>query len=66
MCPTGNFYSIFPSQQEPGAVQIPIGNNTGSLPDLTSFQFSSPIHTPLDQDDRHSSTYSSTVSTKQY
>lgn len=52
--------NIFPSQQEPGAVQIPIGNNTGSLPDLTSFQFSSPIHTPLDQDDRHSSTYSST------
>ncbi|XKL67421.1 hypothetical protein PGB90_002912 [Kerria lacca] len=51
--------NIFPSQQEPGIIPIPIGNNTGSLPDLTSFQFSSPIHTPLDQDDHHSSTYSS-------
>lgn len=53
--------SIFPSQQEPGTIQIPIGNNTGSLPDLTSFQFRSPIHTPLDQDDHQSSTYSSAV-----
>nr|CAD7404597.1 unnamed protein product [Timema poppensis] len=50
--------NIYPSQQEPGTVQIPIGNNTGSLPDLTSFQFSSPLHTPLDQEDHSSSPYS--------
>ncbi|XP_054278145.1 CREB-regulated transcription coactivator 1-like isoform X1 [Macrosteles quadrilineatus] len=50
--------NIFPSAQEPGTVQIPIGNNTGSLPDLTSFQFSSPLPTPLDQEDHNSSPYS--------
>nr|XP_018901448.1 PREDICTED: CREB-regulated transcription coactivator 1-like isoform X3 [Bemisia tabaci] len=51
--------NIYPSQQDPGIVQIPIGNNTGSLPDLTSFHFPSPLPTPLDQDDQHSgSTYS--------
>jgi hypothetical protein len=50
--------SIYPSQQEPGTVQIPIGNNTGSLPDLTSFHFPSPLPTPLDQEDPSSSPYS--------
>lgn len=50
--------SIFPSAQEPGTIQIPIGNNTGSLPDLTSFQFSSPLPTPLDQEDHTGSPYS--------
>lgn len=47
------FSSVFTTQQEPGVVQIPIGNNTGSLPDLTNLltQFSQPIHVPLDQDD---------------
>lgn len=55
------FFSIYPSHNEPGAVQIPIGNNTGSLPDLTSFHFPSPLPTPLDQED-HSSSFS-TVST---
>ncbi|XP_054278058.1 CREB-regulated transcription coactivator 1-like isoform X2 [Macrosteles quadrilineatus] len=53
--------NIFPSAQEPGTVQIPIGNNTGSLPDLTSFQFSSPLPTPLDQEDHNSSPYSNGV-----
>ncbi|XP_031338709.1 CREB-regulated transcription coactivator 1 isoform X2 [Photinus pyralis] len=52
--------NIYPSAHEPGTVQIPIGNNTGSLPDLTSVHFPSPIHTPLDQDqDQGSSPYSS-------
>ncbi|XP_060876707.1 CREB-regulated transcription coactivator 1-like isoform X6 [Metopolophium dirhodum] len=52
---------VFTTQQEPGVVQIPIGNNTGSLPDLTNFQFSQPIHAPLDQDDQYnlSSPYNS-------
>ncbi|RZF35833.1 hypothetical protein LSTR_LSTR008939 [Laodelphax striatellus] len=50
--------NIYPSQQEPGIVQIPIGNNTGSLPDLTSFHFPSPLPTPIDQDDHSSSPYS--------
>ncbi|VVC43357.1 Hypothetical protein CINCED_3A022555 [Cinara cedri] len=53
--------NVFTTQQEPGVVQIPIGNNTGSLPDLTNFQFSPPIHAPLDQDDQYnlSSPYNS-------
>jgi hypothetical protein len=56
------FYSsIYPSAHVPGAIQIPIsGNNTGSLPDLTNVNFSSPIRVPLDQDlDQGSSPYSS-------
>lgn len=58
-----DFSSVFTTQQEPGVVQIPIGNNTGSLPDLTNFQFSPPIHVPLDQDDQYnlSSPYNSNV-----
>ncbi|CAH0550144.1 unnamed protein product [Brassicogethes aeneus] len=50
---------IYPSAHEPGMIQIPIGNNTGSLPDLTNVDFSSPIHAPLDQDHGGSSPYSS-------
>ncbi|XP_063922090.1 CREB-regulated transcription coactivator 1-like isoform X1 [Zophobas morio] len=52
---------IYPSAHVPGAVQIPIGgNNTGSLPDLTNVNFTSPIRVPLDQDlDQGSSPYSS-------
>ncbi|BES91133.1 CREB regulated transcription coactivator [Nesidiocoris tenuis] len=47
--------SIYPSQQDPGAIQIPIsGNNTGSLPDLTCFHIPSPLNTPLDHDDQAS------------
>lgn len=49
---------IYPSAHDPGMVQIPIGNNTGSLPDLTNMDFTSPIHAPLDQD-QDSSPYSS-------
>ncbi|KAH0814045.1 hypothetical protein GEV33_008745 [Tenebrio molitor] len=54
---------IYPSAHVPGAIQIPIsGNNTGSLPDLTNVNFSSPIRVPLDQDlDQGSSPYSSNV-----
>ncbi|XP_073994807.1 CREB-regulated transcription coactivator 1-like isoform X1 [Rhodnius prolixus] len=44
--------SVYPSQQEPGTVQIPIGNNTGSLPDLTHFHFPPPLNTPLDRDEQ--------------
>ncbi|KAF5281770.1 hypothetical protein FQA39_LY17701 [Lamprigera yunnana] len=52
--------NIYPSAHEPGTIQIPIGNNTGSLPDLTSVHFPSPIHIPLDQEqDQGSSPYSS-------
>ncbi|XP_025424394.1 CREB-regulated transcription coactivator 2-like isoform X8 [Sipha flava] len=55
--------NVFTTQQEPGVVQIPIGNNTGSLPDLTNLltQFSPPIHVPLDQDEQYnlSSPYNS-------
>ncbi|XP_011251757.2 CREB-regulated transcription coactivator 1 isoform X8 [Camponotus floridanus] len=48
--------NIYPSSQPPGQ-QIPIGNNTGSLPDLSNVHFPSPLHTPLDpQEDLSSST----------
>ncbi|XP_044745652.1 CREB-regulated transcription coactivator 2-like isoform X5 [Coccinella septempunctata] len=51
---------VYPSPQVPGSVQVPIGNNTGSLPDLTNMDFSSPISVPLDQDrDQGSSPYGS-------
>ncbi|KAH1000770.1 hypothetical protein HUJ04_013063 [Dendroctonus ponderosae] len=49
---------IYPSAHDPGMVQIPIAN-TGSLPDLTNMDFTSPIHAPLDQDQDNSSPYSS-------
>lgn len=45
--------NIYPSAQPPGQ-QIPISNNTGSLPDLSNVHFASPLHTPLDQEE-HSS-----------
>ncbi|XP_017778944.1 PREDICTED: CREB-regulated transcription coactivator 1-like isoform X2 [Nicrophorus vespilloides] len=52
--------NIYHTAHEPGTIQIPIGNNTGSLPDLTSVHFPSPIHAPLDQEhDQGSSPYSS-------
>lgn len=52
-------HSIYPSQHD-NTVQIPISNNTGSLPDLTSVHFPSPIHNPIDQEpDLSSSPYSS-------
>lgn len=54
-------FSIYPSSQPPGQ-QIPIGNNTGSLPDLSNVHFPSPLHTPLDQEDHSSSTPFSNVS----
>lgn len=50
--------SIHTSVHDSSMIQIPIGNNTGSLPDLTNVDFSSPIHAPLDQD-HDSSPYSS-------
>ncbi|CAH1126712.1 unnamed protein product [Ceutorhynchus assimilis] len=50
---------IYPSVHDPSLVQIPIGNNTGSLPDLTNMDFTSPIHAPLDQDQDNGSPYSS-------
>nr|CAI5839990.1 unnamed protein product [Callosobruchus analis] len=49
--------SIHHSAHDPSMIQIPIAN-TGSLPDLTNVEFSSPIHAPLDQD-HSSSPYSS-------
>lgn len=56
------FYSIHPSAHDNSIVQIPIGNNTGSLPDLTSVHFPSPLHTPIDQEHDHSSSPYSSVS----
>ncbi|XP_066156703.1 CREB-regulated transcription coactivator 1-like isoform X6 [Euwallacea fornicatus] len=50
---------IYPSTHDPGMVQIPIGNNTGSLPDLTNMDFTSPIHVPIDQEQDNGSPYSS-------
>ncbi|XP_045470962.1 CREB-regulated transcription coactivator 1 isoform X3 [Harmonia axyridis] len=51
---------VYPSPQVSGSAQVPIGNNTGSLPDLTNMDFSSPISVPLDQDrDQGSSPYGS-------
>ncbi|KAL2712192.1 CREB-regulated transcription coactivator 1-like isoform X1 [Vespula squamosa] len=47
--------NIYLSSQPPGQ-QIPIGNNTGSLPDLSNVHFPSTIHTSLDQEDHSSST----------
>ncbi|XP_076175580.1 CREB-regulated transcription coactivator isoform X3 [Ptiloglossa arizonensis] len=47
--------NIYPSSQPPGQ-QIPIGNNTGSLPDLSNVHYPSPLHTPLDQEEHSSST----------
>ncbi|ESO89638.1 hypothetical protein LOTGIDRAFT_164942 [Lottia gigantea] len=43
--------NIYPSQeQDTGVPNIPISNNTGSLPDLTVLHFPSPLATPLDVD----------------
>ncbi|XP_032452967.1 CREB-regulated transcription coactivator 1 isoform X20 [Nasonia vitripennis] len=55
--------NVYPSSQPPGQ-QIPIGNNTGSLPDLSNVRFSSPLVTPLDQEDHSSgSQYSNSPQT---
>lgn len=59
------FISIYPSAHEGGSNQIPVGSNTGSLPDLTSVHFPAPaLHSsPLDRDIQdHSSSPYSTVS----
>jgi len=58
------FDSICPGP-EPNGIQIPIGNNTGSLPDLTNLQFASPLPNPVDFDDTslHTQNLYSTVST---
>lgn len=51
--------SGYPSSHD-GSLSAPIGNNTGSLPDLTSVHYASPINTPLDKEQEHSSSpYSS-------
>lgn len=48
--------SIYPSAHD-NSIQIPLGNISGSLPDLTSKRYPPPLHTPVDQDS--SSPYSS-------
>ncbi|XP_037917155.1 CREB-regulated transcription coactivator 3 isoform X2 [Hermetia illucens] len=49
----------YPSSHD-GSLSTPIGNNTGSLPDLTSVHFAPPLNTPLDKEQEHSSSpYSS-------
>ena len=50
--------SIYPSQeQEAMGQQIPISNNTGSLPNLTVLDFPSPLTTPLDTEDGSGGSY---------
>lgn len=51
------YFSIYQAAHEPGTIQIPIGNNTGSLPDLTNVHFQH-NNNSLDQD-QSSSPYSS-------
>ena len=48
-------FSIYPSAEQDSQLHIPIGNNTGSLPDLTILQFPSPLTTPLDLEEQVSS-----------
>jgi hypothetical protein len=45
-------YSIFPSLEPDTGVNIPIPSSSGSLPDLTSVQFPTPLTTPLDGDEQ--------------
>lgn len=54
-------FSVHLSGHDPSLMQIPI-QNTGSLPDLTNVDITSPIHIPLDQD-HNSSPYSSVSNT---
>ncbi|XP_053677540.1 CREB-regulated transcription coactivator 3-like [Anopheles nili] len=42
--------NIYPSQNHPDSIQIPIPSNTGSLPDLTSVGFPSMYPATLDQE----------------
>lgn len=46
------FFSVYPSQNNE-LLQIPVGNSTGSLPDLTLVHFQqSPISNPIDPHDQ--------------
>ena len=46
--------SIYPSpDQGSTTVNIPMSNNTGSLPDLANINFPSPLVTPIDNDLSH-------------
>lgn len=50
------FFSIYPSAEQEnhtGGMQVPITNNTGSLPDLTVLHFPPPLTTPLDAEDQN-------------
>lgn len=56
-----NFRSIYTSIHDNPA-QIPIGNNTGSLPDLPALmQYGTPLPTPIDNEHDHSSSPYSSV-----
>lgn len=45
---TNYFFSVYPSQND-DTLQIPVGNSTGSLPDLTLVHYQqSPLSTPID------------------
>ncbi len=46
--------SIYPSPElDPNAAhpQVPVSNNTGSLPDLTNLNFPPPLTTPIDMEE---------------
>ncbi|WAQ98539.1 CRTC1-like protein [Mya arenaria] len=49
--------NIYPSAEQESQMHIPIGNNTGSLPDLTILQFPSPLTTPLDLEEQVGGAY---------
>jgi len=50
--------SIYPSAEQEAQMHMPIGNNTGSLPDLTILQFPSPLTQPLDMEEQvHTTLY---------
>ena len=56
------YFSIYPSGND-DTLQIPIGNSTGSLPDLTLVHFQSPLSTPLDLEHDHQLTVTSSFNT---
>ncbi|XP_034324729.1 CREB-regulated transcription coactivator 1-like isoform X4 [Crassostrea angulata] len=51
--PNINIYPSAEQENHTGGVQVPITNNTGSLPDLTVLHFPPPLTTPLDAEDQN-------------
>ncbi|XP_056022511.1 CREB-regulated transcription coactivator 1-like isoform X8 [Ostrea edulis] len=51
--PNINIYPSAEQENHTGGMQVPITNNTGSLPDLTVLHFPPPLTTPLDAEDQN-------------